>query len=218
LFVTVERSAWAFSRDMGRRMTVRALESRDLDAAVEVLTSAFAGDVLMIWIGDARERQGMRTSCRMTTTLSIAARAAFGYFDGERLISVALFQRSEQARSAWQSMRAGFRRVPLHAGPRAASRIIHTLPCRRVQGQGHGRRALLLPRHLGDAAGRGVGQNLLGTSLSLLRARAPRPCFLLTHQAHNVRLYRRLGFELSFECPVPESPITFWGMRQTLSP
>jgi len=65
-----------------------------------------------------------------------------------------------------------------------------------------------------DVAGRGVGQELLRTSLSRLRAEAPRPCFLLTHQPHNVRLYQRLGFEMLGQCAVPDSPITFWGMRQ----
>jgi len=200
-------------------MTVRALERRDLDQAVEVLTSAFAGDVLMVWIGGVHERQAMRTSCRMTLTLSIAARAAYGYFDGERLVSAALFQRSEEFPSAWQSIRAGFWRVPLYAGPSAARRIIHAF--------GHadafkaevmrGERYLYLDT-LGthrDAAGRGLGQSLVHTSLSRLRDNEPRPCFLLTHQTHNVQLYQRLGFERIGECAVPESPITFWGMRRS---
>ncbi|HET7538277.1 MAG TPA: GNAT family N-acetyltransferase [Polyangiaceae bacterium] len=202
-------------------MTVRALQSRDLDRAVEVLTSAFAGDVLMVWIGGARERQAMQSSCRMTATLSIAARAAFGYFDGERLVSVALYQRSEQAPTAWQSIRAGFWRVPLYAGPRAARRIIHAFgpadlfKAEMMRSEPHYYLDTLGTHR--DAAGRGLGQNLVRTSLSLLRDNQPRPSFLLTHQPHNLRLYQRLGFEVTGECPVPESPITFWGMRQRCS-
>lgn len=199
-------------------MTVRMLETRDADAAVEVLTSAFAGDILLAWACGARERQGMRTSCRMTIALSTAARAAFGYFDGGRLISVALYQRSEQAPTAWQSIRAGFWRVPLYAGPRAASRIM------RAFGDADAFKAKLMgdERYFyldtlgvhGSAAGRGVGQELQRTSLSLLRDEEPRACFLLTHQPHNVGLYQRLGFEVRGECPVTDSPITFWGMRR----
>ncbi|HYQ42049.1 MAG TPA: GNAT family N-acetyltransferase [Polyangiaceae bacterium] len=202
-------------------MTVRALEDRDRDAAVEVLTSAFAGDVLLVWACGARERQGMRTSCRMTIALSIAARAAYGYFDGERLIAVALFQRSEQTPTAWQSIRAGFWRVPLDAGPRAALRIIRAFgeaDAFKAQVMGDERYFYLdtLGVHRA-AAGRGLGQHLLRTSLSRLREEAPRTCFLLTHQPHNVRLYERLGFEVIGECSVTDSPITFWGMRQAHS-
>jgi len=199
-------------------MTVRALEGRDLDAAVEVLTSAFAGDRLLVWACGAREREGMRTSCRMTITLSTRVRAAYGYFDGERLISVALYQRSERLPTAFQSIRAGFWRVPICAGPRAALRIMRVFgraDAFKAQVMGDERYFYLdtLGVHR-DAAGRGVGQQMLRTSLSLLREEAPRTCFLLTHQPHNVQLYQRLGFEVIGECPVPDSPITFWGMRQ----
>ncbi len=202
-------------------MTVRALESSDMDAAVGVLVSAFAGDVLLVWACGARERQGMRAACRMTIALSVSARAAYGYFDGERLSSVALYQRSGEAPSVWQSLRAGFWRVPIHAGPRAAHRIA------RAFALADAFKAELLggePHHyldtLGvhrDAAGRGVGQMLLNASLARLREDAPQPCFLFTHQLHNQRLYGRHGFETVGECPVPESPITFFGMRQAFA-
>jgi ribosomal protein S18 acetylase RimI-like enzyme len=199
-------------------MTVRALERGDLDAAVEVLTSAFAGDELLVWACGVRERQGMRVSCRMTIKLSTAARAAYGYFDGERLISVALYQRSEQLPTAFQSIRAGFWQVPIHAGPRAAMRIMRAFErADAFKARLMGDERYLYLDTLGahrDAAGRGVGQKLLRASLSRLREETPRSCFLLTHQPHNVRLYQRLGFQVIGECPVPDSPITFWGMRQ----
>ncbi len=160
----------------------------------------------------------MRASCRMTIALSVATRAAYGYFDGERLSAVALYQRAGHSPSVWQSLRAGFWRVPIEAGPRAAHRIV------RAFGHADAFKAKLIgeePHHYLDtlgvhraAAGRGIGQELLDGSLTRLREHDPRPCFLLTHQAHNRRLYRRHGFETLGECPVPDSPITFWGMRQ----
>jgi GNAT superfamily N-acetyltransferase len=203
-------------------MIVRALAASDLDEAVEVLASAFAGDVLLVWACGARERQGMRASCRMNIALSTAARAAYGYFDGARLAAVALYQRSGEAPSAWQSLRAGFWRVPFVAGPRAAHRIVRTFA------HADAFKARLIgaePHHyldtLGvhrDARGRGVGQTLLDASLARLRQTAPLPCFLLTHQPHNQTLYRRHGFETVGACPVPDSPITFFGMRQAFEP
>jgi len=201
-------------------MSVRALDARDSDAAVGVLASAFAGDVLLVWACGAREGQGMRASCRMTIALSTAARAAYGYFERERLLAVALYQRAGQAPSVWQSLRAGFWRVPLQAGPRAALRIVRAFghadafKAKLMGGEPH-----LYLDTLGvhrDAAGRGVGQTLLNASLARLREDAPQPCFLLTHQPHNQRLYQRHGFETLGECRVPDSPITFWGMRQPL--
>jgi ribosomal protein S18 acetylase RimI-like enzyme len=199
-------------------MIVRALDARDSDAAVCVLSSAFADDVLLVWAFGARERQGMRAACRTTIALSTAARAAYGYFEGARLLSVALYQRAGQAPSVWQSLRAGFWRVPLQAGPRAAQRIVSAFgradafKAKLMGGEPH-----LYLDTLGvhrDTAGRGIGQALLKASLARLREDAPQPCFLLTHRLHNQRLYRRHGFETLGECPVPASPITFFGMRQ----
>jgi ribosomal protein S18 acetylase RimI-like enzyme len=199
-------------------MILRALDAGDSDAAVDVLTSAFAGDLLLVWACGARERQGMRSSCRMTIALSTEARAAYGYFDGTRLLAVALYQRAGRVPSAWQSLRAGFWRVPFQAGPRAALRIV------RAFGHADAFKAKLIGSEphlyldtLGvhrDSAGRGVGQTLLKASLARLREEAAEPCFLLTHQRHNQSLYRRHGFETVGECKVPDSPITFFGMRQ----
>lgn len=199
-------------------MTVRPLEATDLDAAVDVLVSAFSRDPLLVWACGARESAGMRSSCRMTITLSTRGRAAYGAFAGSRLLAVALYQRPGEAPSTWQSLRAGFWRVPFAAGPRAAARIV------RAFGHADEFKAKLLGNEahhyldtLGvhrDAAGQGIGQRLLVDSLSALREHAPAPCFLLTHRPHNQRLYERHGFETIGECPVPNAPITFWGMRQ----
>ena len=199
-------------------MTIRALDIGDREAAVDVLASAFTADFLLVWACGARERQGMRSTCRMTVTLSTAARAAYGYFEGARLVAVALYRRPGQEPSVWQSLRAGFWRVPIQAGPRATHRIV------RAFGHADIFKAKLMSKEphlyldtLGvhrDAAGRGIGQALLGASLAQLREQIPKPCFLLTHQPHNRRLYQRHGFETIGECPVPDSPITFWGMRQ----
>jgi ribosomal protein S18 acetylase RimI-like enzyme len=108
--------------------------------------------------------------------------------------------------------------VPFQAGPRAAQRIV------RAFGHADSFKAKLIGREphlyldtLGvhqDAARRGIGQALLSASLARLREEAPQPCFLLTHQRHNQRLYQRHGFETLGACRVPDSPITFWGMRQ----
>lgn len=199
-------------------MSIRLLEPRDIAAAVDVLSSAFAGDPLLVWACGTRERAGMRASCRMTSTLWTNARSAYGYFEGERLIAVALYKGPGKEVSTWRAMRAGFWRVPLAAGPRAAARIIKAF------GHADGYKESLLngaPHFYLDtlgversAAGRGIGPRLLVESLADLRRGAALPCFLFTHLAKNVELYRRLGFELIGECPVPNSPVTFWGMRQ----
>ena len=199
-------------------MSTRLLEASDLPAAVNVLSSAFAADPLLVWACGARERAGMRASCRMTTTLWTNARSAYGYFEDKRLIAVALYQKPDEQVSAWRALRGGFWRVPLAAGPLAAGRII------RAFDQADRYKASLLqgvPHFYLDtlgversAAGRGIGPRLLLESLAELRRSAPHPCFLFTHLPKNVTLYRRLGFELLGECPVPRSPITFWGMRQ----
>ncbi|MEI9952399.1 MAG: hypothetical protein WDO74_26310 [Pseudomonadota bacterium] len=136
-------------------MTVRALESSDMDAVVGVLVSAFAGDVLLV-LGVRRARaSGHARRLRMTIALSVSARAAYGYFDGERLSAVALYQRSGEAPSVWQSLRAGFWRVPIHAGPRAAHRIARAFAhAGRFQGRAARRRAPSLPRHVGRTSRR----------------------------------------------------------------
>jgi len=198
-------------------MPIRLLEPRDIAAAVDVLSSAFAGDPLLVWACGARERAGMRASCRMTSTLWTKARSAYGYFEGERLIAVALYKNPGKQVSTWRALRAGFWRVPLAAGPRAAARIIGAF------GHADAYKESLLngaPHFYLDtlgversAAGRGIGPRLLLESLADLRRSAPLPCFLFTHLVKNVELYRRLGFELLGECPVPNSPITFWAMR-----
>lgn len=199
-------------------MSVRLLESSDVDEAVEVLVSAFAGDSLLVWAYGARERAGMRASCRMTITLSTRSRAAFGHFESGRLLAVALYQLPGEEPSNWDCLVAGFWRVPFVAGPRAARRIIRTfghaeaLKARLIGAEPHYYLDTLgVHRH---AAGRAIGQQLVNTSLASLRERAARPCFLLTHQPYNERLYKRLGFETLGEVSVPDAPVTFWGMRQ----
>src|SRR3954453_18869404 len=145
-------------------MSTRLLEARDLTAAVEVLSSAFAGDPLLVWACGARERAGMRASCRMNITLCTNARSAYGYFEGGRLVAVALYQMPDAKVSTWSALRAGFWRVPFIAGPRAAARLIKAV--------GHADRykaSLLHTPHfyldtLGvdrSAAGRGIGPRLL---------------------------------------------------------
>jgi ribosomal protein S18 acetylase RimI-like enzyme len=199
-------------------MSVRLLESSDIDAAVEVLTSAFSADPLLVWSCGAREQAGMRASARMTTTLWTNARSAYGYFEAERLIGVALFQKPGDQVSVLSALRAGLWRLPLRAGLRGTRRILYTF------GVADRFKASLLASEphfyldtLGvqrNAARRGVGPRLLLESLSDLRRHDPRPCFLLTHLPRNVTLYGRLGFEVLGECAVPKTPIVFWGMRQ----
>ena len=180
-------------------MPTRLLEPRDIPAAVEVLSSAFAGDPLLVWACGARERAGMRASCRMTSTLWTNARSAYGYFEDGRLIAVALYQKPNEHVSTWRALRAGFWRVPFAAGPRAAARIIEAFghADRYKASLWNGAPHLYLDT-LGverSAAGRGIGPRLLNESLADLRRGEPTPCFLFTHVPKNVELYRRLGFE-----------------------
>jgi transposase len=60
------------------------------------------------------------------TTLMRWRREVLAYFlcRLERLIAVALYKKPGKQVSAWRALRAGFWRVPLAAGPRAAARII----------------------------------------------------------------------------------------------
>ena len=203
-----------------RAVSVRLLTASDIDDAVAVLSSAFEGDPLLVWACGARERAGMRSSCRMTSTLSVEAKSAFGWFESERLVAVALYQPPGEKISTWRSLRAGFWRVPFAAGLVAAQRIVHTFAvadefkASLLAGQPHYYLDTLGVQR--SAAGRGVGPRLLLESWAMLREREAHPCFLLTHMPKNVTLYRRLGFEVLGECAVPNTPITFWGMRARL--
>jgi ribosomal protein S18 acetylase RimI-like enzyme len=199
-------------------MSVRLLEPADIPAAVDVLTSAFSGDPLLVWSCGARERAGMRASSTMTTTLWTRARSAYGYFENGELIAVALYQRPGQKVTALRALRAGLWRMPLGAGLVGTQRIFRTFAFADrfktsvLNGEPH-----LYLDTLGvhrSAARRGIGPRLLLESLADLRRQSHAPCFLLTHLRENVTLYDRLGFEALGECAVPKSPITFWGMRQ----
>jgi len=200
-------------------MSVRLLEPSDIDAAVDVLTSAFSGDPLLVWSCGARERAGMRASARMTTTLWTRARSAYGHFEGERLVGVALFQKPGHEVSVLRALGAGLWRLPLRAGPLGTRRILYTFgvavrfKASLLAGAPHFYLDTLGVHR--DAARRGIGPRLLLESLSDLRRHDSRPCFLLTHLPRNVTLYGRLGFEVLGECAVPKTPITFWGMRQS---
>ena len=197
--------------------TVRLLEASEIDAAVEVLTSAFAGDPLLVWACGARERAGMSASCRMNCVLWTKARTAYGSFEDGRLIAVALYQPPGAYVSTWRALRAGFWRMPFAAGIQATQRIIHTFAvadafkAQLLAGQPYYYLDTLGVQQ--SAARRGVGPRLLLESLAHLRSSAEHPCFLFTHLPANVQLYQRLGFEVIGECAVPNTPITFWGMR-----
>ena len=199
-------------------MSTRLLQPSDVDAAVDVLSSAFAGDPLLVWACGARERAGMRASCRMNITLWTKARSAYGWFERDRLVAVALYQKPREHVSVWRALRAGFWRMPLAAGLVATRRIIHTFGVvDRFKASLLGNKAHFYLDTLGvqhSAARRGLGPRLLLDSLLDLRARAPLPCFLLTHLPDNVKLYQRLGFSVIGQCAVPQTPITFWGMQQ----
>ena len=198
-------------------MGVRLLEKADQAAAADVLGSAFAGDPLLTWACGARERAGMHASALMTTSLWSQARSAFGCFDGERLRAVALYQRPTDKVSFLQALRAGLWRWPFRAGPRGTYRILYTFGVAErfketlLKGEPHYYLDTLGVH--ADFARRGHGPRLLLDSLARLRAERSAPCFLLTHVPSNILLYRRLGFEVIGECPVPKTPITFWGMR-----
>ena len=199
-------------------MSVRLLEKADQPAAAEVLSSAFAGDPLLVWSCGQRERSGMHASALTTTALWIKARSAFGCFDGERVRAVALYQRPHEKVGLFRALQAGLWRWPFRAGPVGTQRILYTF------GVADRFKASLLngePHYYLDTLGvhadfarRGHGPRLLLDSLAQLRAQQPAPCFLLTHLPHNVALYQRLGFEVIGECAVPKTPITFWGMRR----
>ena len=199
-------------------MNVRLLERSDIDAAVDVLASAFSGDPLLVWSCGARERAGMRASARMTTTLWTRARSAYGYFQNARLIAVALYQKPGDHVSVVRATRAGLWRLPFRAGPLGTQRILYTFGVAdRFKASLLGDEPHFYLDTLGvhqSAARRGVGPRLLLESVRDLRQQSARPCFLLTHLPRNVTLYSRLGFEVLGECAVPKTPITFWGMRQ----
>jgi hypothetical protein len=67
-------------------VSVRLLEPTDIAASACVLTSAFAGDPLLVWAFGARETAGMHASALMTSTLWTRARSAYGYFEAGRLV------------------------------------------------------------------------------------------------------------------------------------
>lgn len=199
-------------------MSTRLLEKSDIDAAVEVLVSAFSGDPLLVWACGAREREGMAASCRMNCVLWTQTRSAYGFFEAGRLAAVALFHMPGEQVSVWRSLRAGFWRMPFAAGLVGTQRIVHTF------GVADQFKASLLagePHFYLDTLGvhrslarRGIGPRLLLESLADLQRRDAEPCFLFTHLQSNMTLYQRLGFELIGECAVPKTPITFWGMRR----
>jgi len=199
-------------------MSVRLLERGDIAAAVDVLTSAFSGDPLLVWAFGARERLGMRASSRMTVTLWTRARSAYGYFENDRLVAVALYQKPGDHVTVLRALRAGLWRMPLVSVP-GTRRILYTFgvaddfKASLLRGEAHFYLDTLGVHQ--SAARRGLGPRLLLESLADLRAQTPAPCFLLTHVLHNATLYARLGFETVGECPVPKTPITFWGMRQS---
>jgi ribosomal protein S18 acetylase RimI-like enzyme len=199
-------------------VSTRQLQLSDVDAAVDVLSSAFSGDPLLVWACGARERAGMRASCRMNISLWTKTRSAYGWFESDRLVAVALFQKPREHVSAWRALRAGFWRMPFAAGLVATQRIIHTFAVAdRFKASLLGNRPHFYLDTLGvqqSVARRGLGPRLLLDSLLELRVRAPLPCFLLTHVPDNVKLYQRLGFKVIGQCAVPKTPITFWGMQQ----
>jgi len=199
-------------------MITRRLDPTDIDAAVEVLVSAFAGDPLLVWACGARERAGMAASCRMNCVLWTEARTAYGTFDQGRLVAVALYHPPNEHVSTWRSLRAGFWRMPFAAGVVATQRIIETFAVAErfkaslLAGQPHFYLDTLGVHR--RVARRGIGPRLLLDSLADLRLQQAEPCFLFTHLPENVTLYQRLDFDLIGECAVPGTPITFWAMRQ----
>ena len=154
----------------------------------------------------------------MNIALWTQARSAYGWFEHERLVAVALYRQPGEHVSIGRALRAGFWRMPLSAGLVATQRIIHTFAVADAF------KASLLGQEphfyldtLGveqSAARRGLGPRLLLDSLADLRQRTSLPCFLLTHLPDNVKLYQRLGFSIIGQCAVPKTPITFWGMQQ----
>jgi ribosomal protein S18 acetylase RimI-like enzyme len=64
-----------------------------------------------------------------------------------------------------------------------------------------------------EAQGRGVAGQLLAPMIDRLD-RERLPAFLETAQPRNVSYYRRYGFEVAGEMPLPSSDIVFWGMRR----
>jgi len=199
-------------------MSVRLLEMSEVAASAAVLASAFSGDPLLVWSCGARERAGMHASARMTSALWTRARSAFGYFENGRLVASALYQKPEAHVSVLGALRAGLWRLPLRAGPVGTRRILYTFGVAdRFKASLLGSEPHFYLDTLGvraESARRGLGPRLLLESVAELRRERPVPCFLLTHLPSNVALYRRLGFEVIGECPVPKTPITFWGMRQ----
>jgi ribosomal protein S18 acetylase RimI-like enzyme len=199
-------------------MNVRLLEQADIADSARVLASAFAGDPLLVWSCGKRERPGMHASAMMTSTLWTRARSAYGYFADGRLVAAALYQKPGVKVTVRRALGAGLWRMALRAGPTGTRRILYTF------GVADEFKASLLGNEphfyldtLGvhaDSARRGIGPRLLLESLRDLRRESPDPCFLLTHVPSNLALYQRLGFEVIGECPVPKTPITFWGMRQ----
>jgi ribosomal protein S18 acetylase RimI-like enzyme len=199
-------------------MSVRLLEQADIADSARVLASAFAGDPLLVWSCGTRERAGMHASAIMNSTLWTRARSAYGYFEDGRLIASALYQKPGIKVTVLAALGAGLPRMALRMGPTGTRRILYTF------GVADDFKASLLggePHFYLDTLGvhgasarRGVGPRLLLESLRELRRESPHPCFLLTHLPTNVTLYQRLGFEVIGECPVPKTPITFWGMRQ----
>jgi ribosomal protein S18 acetylase RimI-like enzyme len=64
-----------------------------------------------------------------------------------------------------------------------------------------------------DHQGAGIASQVLAPVLDRLDAEGL-PAYLETAQPRNVSYYRRYGFEVAGEMPLPSSDLVFWGMRR----
>jgi len=197
-------------------MSVRRLSTSDLDSAVEVLSLAFAEDPFVIWNFEHRVAALSPVAFRITAGLLTEAGTAFGYFEGDSIVGVALYQAPGETFKLGSMLRSGAEIVYRSLG-RTTLRMTHAFgeterfkqDCMGDTPYFYLDTVAVHPRH----ARRGFGSALITDSLKQVRGQRREPCFLIS-QPHNLDYYLKRGFKSVRDRLLPKCNVRFHGLLE----
>jgi GNAT superfamily N-acetyltransferase len=195
--------------------TLRPAVLADHGALTEIFVRAFLDDPIFVWLLPDAGTRASKLRWLAERWLRGRARDQITASEPPGGMLVGVHPGGEADLSMWAQIRLGLLAMPFVYGLGAFRRFLAAdADIRRRH------RVLTEPHFIIDilavdppVQGQGLGARLARVFLDGAD-QAGVPCFLLTHNPRNVPFYRRLGFEVIEEAPVPPGPVICWSMRR----
>lgn len=188
--------------------------SEDLDWGGELLGQAFVDDPLFQYVIPNDGRRSVLVPWFLKTSLAYAFLYGEAYATEAKDGLVYILPPGENGLKFFGMLRTGMLSAPLKLGSDGTRRF---LSMAKFMGQIHKRKQLtphLYVFGMGvapSAQGKGLGTALMQIVLKKM-ATDNLPCYLETQNARNVAFYRKHGFDVVVEAPMPNGDLRTWGM------